>query len=195
MSSLRAKVKVGLWWLNPLVWNESIKLKKKKNSIANVKSVTQITPVQWLPNPKSSLPIKSYLLSQSFPRCLMSRFWVGSDGKIPASGGRWELMKCYRELQGGMLREKAQKRVCWIGGVFTQGYCWSNGWGMKRGAFMPLWGGLCVDWRWALPSSPTRFLSQNWLDVADLEISRNDECFKRRFCRLQNPDVFMDLQI
>lgn len=36
---------------------------------------------------------------------------------------------------------------------------------------MPLWDGLCIDWRWVLPSSPTPFLSQNRLDITDLEIS------------------------
>lgn len=161
MSSLRAKVKVGLWWLNPLAWNKNNKL---KNSIPNVKFVIQITPVQCLPNPELS-----YLLTHVFPRCLMSHFWAVSDGKIPVSRGRWELMKCLWRSA----RRDAQKKVCWIGGFLTQGYCWSHDLEMKRGAFMPLWDGLCIDWRWVLPSSPTRFLSQNWLDVTDLEISRN----------------------
>lgn len=53
----------------------------------------------------------------------MSHFWALSDGKNLVSGGRWELVKCYGDLQGGMLREKAQKEVCWIGGFLTQGYC------------------------------------------------------------------------
>jgi len=58
-----------------------------------------------------------------FPRCLVSHFWAVSDGRIPVSGGRWELMKHYGDLQEGMLKEKAQKEVHWIGGFLTQGHC------------------------------------------------------------------------
>lgn len=41
----------------------------------------------------------------------MSHFWADSGGKNLVSGGRWELVKCYGDLQGGMLREKAQKSL------------------------------------------------------------------------------------
>lgn len=71
-------------------------------------------PVPCLSNSKLS-----YLLSQTFSASLMSQFCAGSSGKIPVSGGRWELVKCYSDLCGGMLREKAQKGACCIGGFLT----------------------------------------------------------------------------
>lgn len=139
-----------------------------------------ITPVWWLPNPKLS-----YLLSEMLPASLISHLWAVSDGKIPASGGSWVLMKHYKVLHRWMLKEQTQKAVYWIGEFLTQGYFLSNGLRMRRGAFLPLWDGVYIDWRWALLLSLTLFFIQNWLDVTDIEISRNDECFKRGLCCIQ----------
>lgn len=90
-------------------------------------------PVLCLSNSKLS-----YLLSQTLSGSLVSQFCAGSSGKIPVSGGRGELVKFNSDLCGGMLREKAQKGACWIGGFLTRGCCSNNDLGMRRGAFMPL---------------------------------------------------------
>lgn len=37
--------------------------------------------------------------------------------------------------------------------------------------------------------------TQPKLNVIDLEMSRNDECFRRGLCYIPNPDVFMVLWI
>lgn len=101
-------------------------------------------------------------------------------------------MECYGDLQGGILREKAQKGVCWIGGFLTQGYCQSRDLGMKDELSCRFemscaeTGGGCSPLCLLTFSARTDWMSLTWRYV---------KMFQKRLCCIKNPHALIDLQI